>query len=342
MVALPFQQHPYICILEISGLGGERFIMNLNALRYFLETAKCQSIRRASERLHVAPSAISRQISALEQELDCILLERRSDGVSLTEAGERLRAHGLKIDAQVQLVQSDIDELKSLHRGTIRITTVEGVTENFLPRVLTDFSTKYPDVLFEVTVLSRDETVDALDRYEADIGFVYDYIHHHAIEILANYAQPLHAFVPRQHELAHGRKVTLSQLLEYDHLLPDSSFGISQLVKRVAKKEKTKVAPKIISNKLQFLRSYALLNNSVIFMPVQAVYSEVQQGVLIPVNLDCSAFTHRNLSIAVRRQRALSPASTAFSNFAHEQFESWQNLDQAALRIAETRAWRTT
>lgn len=315
--------------------------MNLNALRYFLEVAKCQSIRQASERLHVAASAISRQISALEHELDCVLLERRADGVSLTEAGLRLRAQGLKIDAQVRLVHSDIDALKSLHRGTIRIATVEGMTENFLPKVLTGFSKTYPDVTFEATVVSRDETIDALDRYEVDIGFVYDYTHHHAIEVVANYSQPLHAFVPVGHALAEGEQVTLPQLLRHDHLLPDSSFGISQLVKRIAKKEKGKVEPRIVSNNLQFLRNCAQLNNSVIFMPVQAVYTEVLEGDLIPVNLNCKAFAHRDLSIASRRQRTLSPAALAFSDFAREQFAAWHALDQAALDAARTRWWKS-
>ncbi len=312
--------------------------MNLNSLRYFLEVAKCQSIRRASERLHVAASAISRQISALEHELGCTLLERRSDGVSLTEAGERLKKHGMKIDAQVQLVRSDIDQLRSLHRGTIKIGSVEGVTENFLPTVLTEFSQTYPDVKFEVAVLSRDEVIGSLDRYECDVGFVYDYAHHHAIEILSNYRQPLYAFVPPEHCLATGKQISLAELLKFDHLLPDSSFGINQLVARAARKAKAKVSPKLIGNQLHFLRNYARMNSAVIFMPVQAVYSEVLDRTLIPVNLDCPAFENRNLSLAARKQRTLSPATTAFAEFAQKQFGTWQAYDQTALENARS-AW---
>ncbi|MBT8154194.1 LysR family transcriptional regulator [Epibacterium ulvae] len=313
--------------------------MNLNALRYFLEVAKCKSIRRASERLHVAASAISRQISALEHELDCVLLDRRSDGVRLTEAGERLWAHGLKIEAQLHLVQSDIDDLRALHRGEIRITTVEGITENFLPRILTEFNEAYPDVTFEIVVASRDETVDALDRYQADIGFVYDFSNHHALEAFAHYHQPLKAFVPSKHTLADGRPIELPELMGYDHVLPDSSFGISQLIKRIAKKQKAQVAPKTISNKLQFLRSYALLNNAVFFVPAQAVYSEINADVLVPVNLQCSAFDHRHLSIARRRQRALSPAAELFAKFAEDRFSEWEEKDEAALKAARKRWW---
>ena len=313
--------------------------MNLSALKYFLEVAQCKSIRRASERLHVAASAISRQISALEHELDCVLLDRRSDGVRLTEAGERLWAHGLKIDAQLQLVQSDIDDLRALHRGQIRIATVEGITENFLPDVLTEFNNRYPDVQFETVVVSRDETVDALDRYQADIGFVYDFSHHHAINVSAHYEQPLKAFVPVEHELTDGREIDLKGLLEYDHVLPDSSFGINQLVKRVARKEKAKVAPRTISNKLQFLHRFAVLNNCVVFVPTQAVFSELTRDMLVPVNLQCPAFDHRRLSIARRRQRALSPATELFAEFAASRFAAWEKRDQAALEAARFKWW---
>ncbi len=313
--------------------------MNLNALKYFLEVAKCKSIRRASERLHVAASAISRQISALEHELDCVLLDRRSDGVRLTEAGERLWAHGLKIDAQLQLVQSDIDDLRALHRGKIRIVTVEGITENFLPDVITEFNGLYPDVQFETTVVSRDETVDALDRYQADIGFVYDFSHHHAIEVVADYRQPLQAFVPVGHDLSDGREIDLRGLLEYDHVLPDSSFGISQLVKRVARKEKAKVRPRTTSNKLQFLHRFAVLNDCVIFVPAQAVYCELTQNIFVPVNLQCPAFDFRKLSIARRRQRALSPATELFAEFAETRFAAWEERDQAALGAARSEWW---
>lgn len=313
--------------------------MNLNALKYFLEVAKCKSIRRASERLHVAASAISRQISALEHELDCVLLERRSDGVTLTDAGRRLRAHGLRIHAQIQLVQSDIDELKSLHRGGIRLATVEGITENFLPRILTEFGGLYPDLSFDVRVASRDEIVDGLDRYETEIGFVYDFASHPSVEVSAEYLQSLHAFVPPGHPLAQGREVGLRDLLEFDHVLPDASFGISQLVTRIARKERGRVAPKMTGNTLQLLRTFAILNQAVVFLPVQAAYNELQDGTLAPVNLQCGAFSNRKLAIAVRRQRALTPAAQLFSQFASERFEAWQARDAVALDAAQTRHW---
>lgn len=338
MIALPYRQRQVYDKVQTEHGNTHDNSMNFNALRYFLEVANCQSIRRASERLHVAASAISRQISALEHELDCTLLERRSDGVTLTAAGERLLAHGQKIDAQVQLVRSDIDELRNLHRGTIKLATVEGITENFLPDVMTQFALRYPEVRIEVAIMSRDETVDSLDRYESDIGFVYDHAHHDAIEIAADYKQALHAFVPPGHRLAKGESVSLRQLLKHDHLMADSSFGISQLLIRAARKDKTRVAPRMISNQLHFLKKLAQSNNCVVFMPVQAAYTELMNDCLIPVNLECQAFGNRNLSIAYRKRRNLSAAALSFSECASERFLKWQSLDEAALMKGRS-AW---
>ncbi len=181
--------------------------------------------------------------------------------------------------------------------------------------------------------------MDALDRYQADIGFVYDFSNHHAIEVFADYRQPLQAFVPAGHDLSDGREIDLKGLLGYDHVLPDSSFGISQLVKRVARKEKAKVHPRTTSNKLQFLHRFAVLNNCVVFVPAQAVFSELSQDIFVPVNLHCPAFEFRKLSIARRRQRALSPATELFAEFAESRFEAWEERDQAALGAARSKWW---
>jgi DNA-binding transcriptional LysR family regulator len=66
--------------------------MDFTALRYFSETANSRSIRAASERLHVSPSAISRQIAKLEHELKAPIFDRRAHGMKLTPAGEILQS----------------------------------------------------------------------------------------------------------------------------------------------------------------------------------------------------------------------------------------------------------
>ncbi|MDE1995932.1 MAG: LysR family transcriptional regulator, partial [Rhizobiaceae bacterium] len=67
--------------------------MHASILKYFAEVARSGSIRKASDELHVATSAVSRQIKKLEDELGTPLFERFSDGLRLTAAGEIVLKH---------------------------------------------------------------------------------------------------------------------------------------------------------------------------------------------------------------------------------------------------------
>jgi DNA-binding transcriptional LysR family regulator len=85
--------------------------MEFTSLRYFFETVKAGSIRQAAEHIHVAPSAISRQIAKLEHELGAALFERRSTGVRLTPAGEILAGQLQSTVRDLMRVRGQIDEL---------------------------------------------------------------------------------------------------------------------------------------------------------------------------------------------------------------------------------------
>lgn len=85
------------------------------AVRYFVEVARTGSISDASARLHVAVSAISRQIARLEGELGVALFERRPRGMSLSEAGERLLAYAQRSLLEAEHVMKEIGGLAALH-----------------------------------------------------------------------------------------------------------------------------------------------------------------------------------------------------------------------------------
>jgi len=101
-----------------SGFKG----LELRQLRYFVEVASCGSISRASENLSISQSAVSRQISDLEQELAMILLNRSPTGVSLTSSGERLFGYDrdiLNIVEQIHLsIKADREQESVARFGT--------------------------------------------------------------------------------------------------------------------------------------------------------------------------------------------------------------------------------
>ncbi|MHC5654088.1 LysR family transcriptional regulator [Stappia sp.] len=314
-------------------------MINLKAGRYFLEITRCHSIRQAADRLHLAPSALSRQIANLERELGAELLERRSNGVQLTEAGLLLRDRLTEIFARLDYLESDLTDLQGMRTGRVTIATVEGVTRAFLAHCITAFTAENPGVRFRVLIRSRDRVFEALEQYDCHIGFVYDHFTHPVIEPLGQWRQPLMAFVPPGHPLAQGAPVSLQEVASYSYVLPDESFGIHQLLVRTWKKLGQMVKPVIVSNQLQFLIAYAMQASAILFVPAQAVQAELEAGTLVPVNLDCPDFQHRHISAAIRRDRQLPQSAETFLHGAVAGFPAWQARDEDILTRARLRHW---
>src|SRR5487761_2654850 len=126
--------------------------VHLVALRYFGETVRTGSMRQAAERLHVAASAVNRQILKLEDQLQCKLFDRLAEGVRLTAAGEVLYHHILRLERDLDQAISQIDDLRGLRRGHVAIASEDGIGRDFVPPVLAAFSRDFPRVTFSFEI----------------------------------------------------------------------------------------------------------------------------------------------------------------------------------------------
>jgi len=136
--------------------------LDLTALRYFSETALTGSIRLASDRLHVTPSAVSRQIAKLEHRLATVLFERRPTGVVLTPSGQLLADELINVYGNLARVQTLIGDLEGLRRGEVTIHCLEGAVEAWLPGLIARFNDRHPHIEFAVVVSSTDRAAEAL------------------------------------------------------------------------------------------------------------------------------------------------------------------------------------
>src|SRR5262245_56550118 len=89
--------------------------MELRQLRYFKAVAELLSFSRAAEQLHVAQSALSRQIQALEHDLDAKLFDRDRSRVTLTDAGKAFLAHTSKLLLHIDVA---VTEVRQIARGS--------------------------------------------------------------------------------------------------------------------------------------------------------------------------------------------------------------------------------
>jgi DNA-binding transcriptional LysR family regulator len=135
-------------------------------LRLLLAVARTGSLLAAGRTLGAATSTLSRRLTRLEQRAGSALLERRRDGVRLTDAGRRLAetAHDieLRVGARLRELPADARAL----RGTVRVTAGDGFGD-VLVGAIASFAVRHPAVTFEVAIESR---AADLSRGEADLA----------------------------------------------------------------------------------------------------------------------------------------------------------------------------
>lgn len=141
--------------------------MDWDKLRVFHAVAEAGSFTHAGETLNLSQSAVSRQISALEDALQVPLFHRHARGLILTEQGESLNRTVREVFAKLAMTEALLTESKEKPAGRLKVTTTVGFGSSWLAPRLQGFLNLYPDV--SVTLLLDDSDLDLAMR-EADVA----------------------------------------------------------------------------------------------------------------------------------------------------------------------------
>ncbi len=141
--------------------------MDWDKLRVFHAVAEAGSFTHAGETLNLSQSAVSRQISALEENLQVPLFHRHARGLILTEQGESLNRTVREVFAKLAMTEALLTESKEKPAGRIKVTTTVGFGSSWLAPRLQKFLEMYPDVT--MSLLLDDTDLDLAMR-EADVA----------------------------------------------------------------------------------------------------------------------------------------------------------------------------
>ena len=129
--------------------------MQWDDLRIFLAVARAGSISGAATRLGVQHSTVSRRLRALEERLGTRLIERKTSGNELTEAGEDLQLSARKIEAEILEFEGARSGEDTGAAGELRVTAINNMASSVLMPVFARFSAAYPDIELHVQVSNK-------------------------------------------------------------------------------------------------------------------------------------------------------------------------------------------
>lgn len=288
--------------------------MNIESslIRYFREVYRLRSIRQASTVLNVAPSAVSRQILRLEQMVGMPLFERLPRGVAPTEAAEVLARFSRNFLLDVEHVRGEIDALRGLNRGHIRIISNEGLIAYLLNRTIAAFRRKFPGITYELVVAGTDTAARNLCEGTADVGFVFNAEPNQQLSYAAQIRDPLCAVMAPGHPLAHASILKMTDILDHATGIPEKNFGIRRMIDAVLSAEKLQLSPMLVTNSIEALKGFARYSGGLTFLPSLPIRRELDRRVLVSIPIAQESFQCSTHDICVLAGRRLPVAVEAF------------------------------
>jgi DNA-binding transcriptional LysR family regulator len=279
------------------------------AIRYFRVVTESGSIKQAAAALRIAPSAISRQVQGLEEELAVKLFERGARGMNLTDAGHVLYRYAVENRSQLDGLRSQVEEFASLRRGQVKIATVEGMLSSFLPNSFVDLSQQYPGIALSVTAVGARDVVEMVSQNEVDLGLIFGRAPRRDLIELGRMRQPVCLIVAPTHPLASQNSYAMKDLAGLRVILPDPSFGIRQELDKSCAQANVRLEMCSETNSLAFTQTVAARTDLATFLPMVSATAAINAGTLVAIQPRDRRLESTQVTLVQSAARMASPST---------------------------------
>jgi len=273
--------------------------MHAAVLRYLDQVARQGSIRRAADMLHVASSAVNRQILRLEAELGVPLFERRRDGVRLTAAGEVLLRHVRDTQIDFQRARAEIAGLRGVVTGQVRIISIESVVARFLPAVIEELAGRYPQVSFSVLNIDPSHQAEELRSGRHDLGVLFVDNQLRGFEVVAAFRTAVGAIMRADHPLARRKSLTLTECAAHPVVMLHDRWLLDAVMATEFAESGARLSPRIVSNSIEFMRRIIQNGLGIGFFTPIGFLDEIRRGELVHVRLAERGLANSRIGIVV-------------------------------------------
>ncbi len=202
--------------------------MELRQVEYFLKLAEMGNFLRASEELYISQSSLSKQIMALEKELDCALFDRSKRQITLTPAGETFLGYARTL---VQTYQTMLAGMAQFHTTpTLNIVAIPVIAQYGIPAYLARFKQAYPTIHAILEEREGAAVLAALDNHQCDLAFLrenyLDKTRYAGLEITRD---KFLVVLAQQHRLAQRPVLALAELAHENFIMFDKGTVVHEL-----------------------------------------------------------------------------------------------------------------
>ncbi len=285
--------------------------MQIENFKIFADLVETKSFSKSAKLNGITQSAVSQQARAMERHFKTLLIDRSQKQFQLTREGQRVYESAKEILHTYDKLLSELQEMKKVISGTIRISTIYSIGLHELPAYIKKFLHDYPSVNVRVEYRRSNLVYEDILHNAVDFGLVAFPVKQRQIEAIPFRDDHLVLITHPGHPLAKGGDIDIRQLAGQKFIGFDPDIPTRKAVDQIFRDHKLEIEPVMEFDNIETVKRAVEIDHGIAIVPQATVQQEVKQGTLIAVHFKGKDFT-RPLAILHRKGRVLTPAMKKF------------------------------
>lgn len=285
--------------------------MQIENFKIFADLVETKSFSKSAKLNGITQSAVSQQARAMERHFKTLLIDRSQKQFQLTREGQQVYESAKEMLHTYDKLLSELQEMKKVISGTIRISTIYSIGLHELPPYIKKFLHDYPSVNVRVEYRRSNLVYEDILHNSVDFGLVAFPVKTRQIEILPFRNDHLVLITHPNHELAKRSEIELKEITGQKFIGFDPDIPTRKAVDTIFRESKLEIEPIMEFDNIETVKRAVEIDHGVAIVPFATVMQESKHGTLAAVQLKGRDFT-RPLAILHRKGRVLTPAMRKF------------------------------
>jgi LysR family transcriptional regulator, transcriptional activator of the cysJI operon len=285
--------------------------MQIDNLKIFSDLVETKSFSKSAKLNGLTQSAVSQQARAMERHFKALLIDRSQKQFQLTREGQRVYESSKDILHAYDMLLSELQEMKKVISGMIRISTIYSIGLHELPPYIKKFLHDYPSVNVRVEYRRSNLVYEDILHNAVDFGLVAFPAKLRQIDSIPFRNDHLVVIAHPLHPLAKRTEIEIRDLAGQRFIGFDPDIPTRQAVDQIFRENKLEIEPVMEFDNIETVKRAVEVDHGIAIVPQATVVQEGKQGSLAVLHFKDRAFT-LPLAILHRKGRVLTPAMKKF------------------------------
>jgi len=285
--------------------------MQIENFKIFADLVETKSFSKSAKLNSITQSAVSQQARAMERHFKTLLVDRSQKQFQLTREGQKVYESAKDVLHAYDTLLSELQEMKKIVSGTIRISTIYSIGLHELPAYIKKFLHDFPSVNVRVEYRRSNLVYEDILHNCVDFGLVAFPTKLRQIENIPFRNDQLIVICSPHHPLAKRTEVNVTELAGQKFIGFDPDIPTRKAVDQIFREHHIEIEPVMEFDNIETVKRAVEIDHGIAIVPHATVVQEARQGTLAVLKFKGGEFT-RPLAILHRKGRVLTPAMKKF------------------------------